>query len=49
MPAFWLPTAIEFITAMPHTPTQKIMKYRLRQNAEGGEVQTFERAARGRR
>lgn len=49
MPAFWLPTAIEFIAAMPHTPTQKIMKYRLRQNAEGGEVQTFERAARGRR
>lgn len=49
MPAFWLPTAIEFIAAMPHTPTQKVMKYRLRQNTEGGELQTFERAARARR
>jgi crotonobetaine/carnitine-CoA ligase len=48
MPSFWLPRAIEFIKAMPHTPTQKVMKYRLRQNEEGGELQIFESALRRR-
>ncbi|NLD68610.1 MAG: ATP-dependent acyl-CoA ligase [Limnobacter sp.] len=42
MPAFWLPSAIEFIEAMPHTPTHKIMKYRLRENKEGGDLRTFD-------
>src|SRR5690606_22553523 len=46
MPAFWLPSAIEFIEAMPHTPTHKIMKYRLRENAEGGDLRTFDVRAR---
>ncbi len=41
MPYFWVPRVIEFIDAMPRTPTQKIMKYRLRENAEGGERREF--------
>lgn len=47
MPAFWLPRVIEFIDAMPRTPTQKIMKYRLRENIENGDRREFESHPRG--
>jgi crotonobetaine/carnitine-CoA ligase len=48
MPAFWLPRIIEFIGEMPRTPTQKIMKYRLRENVENGERREFDLRARKR-
>ena len=38
MPVFWVPRYIEFITAMPRTPNQKVMKVELRRNAFGGEL-----------
>lgn len=47
MPAFWLPRVIEFVDEMPRTPTQKIMKYRLRENIENGDRREFESRSRG--
>ena len=38
MPKFWIPRFLEFRTAMPKTPNQKIQKYLLRQGAEAGVV-----------
>lgn len=38
MPKFWIPRFLEFRTAMPKTPNQKIQKYLLRQGAEAGAV-----------
>ena len=46
MPGFWLPRVIEFIDQMPRTPTQKIMKYRLRQDIENGDKCEFAAQAR---
>jgi crotonobetaine/carnitine-CoA ligase len=42
MPGFWLPRVIEFLDAMPHTPTHKVMKYRLREDREGGDARSFD-------
>lgn len=41
MPYFWVPRVIEYIDAMPRTPTQKIMKYRLREDVEDGDKREF--------
>ncbi len=46
MPGFWLPRVIEFIEEMPRTPTQKIMKYRLREDRENGDKVEFPSALR---
>ena len=42
LPGFWLPRVIEFLDVMPHTPTHKIMKYRLREDLEGGDARSFD-------
>ena len=47
MPRFWVPRYLEFRSAMPKTPSQKIQKYLLRAGEGRGDV--FERAASGRR
>jgi carnitine-CoA ligase len=47
MPRFWVPRYLEFRSAMPKTPSQKIQKYLLRQG--DGEAEVYDRnpATRG--